>query len=649
MAVEKMMLVNLLGKMENFDRDVEALVNEDFHPEKTMAFLDDTSGYTSINEENPYTQKLQLLSDLSKANSPPIDIEHREVTPMEISEIESYIDDVGTQFSVLASQQKTLQDAIARDQLYISQLEHFKELDTRLDQVFSSEFIKVRFGRIPRDSYPKLQAYASNPYLIFIPCSTDNTHYWGVYFCPQDHADKIDRIFSHLYFERLRVPGVNGTPKEGIEKLQKAVKLNEKKLEEYRQKMKDLWQKERDQVEQIGAYLLHLSDIFNLKRCAAKHGGLYHVIGWIPAKRAKALKAHYDQLDDTQCIVDPPEDPDPIHPKAEANPPTRLKNSWLTKPFEMFVDMFGLPSYREIDPTGFVAITYAILFGIMFGDFGQGLLVIGVGAFMWKKMKMKLGPILMRVGIFSSLFGLIYGEVFGFEGVLDGVYENLLGVEPFKVMEGEHIIIILLSAVGLGVLMAIVSMILNIYSALRRRDFEAGLFGPSGVAGLVFYTSLIVGALLQMVLQIPVMNVAYILLLIVLPLFCIFFRGPLSDLISGKKNWMPEQIGGYIVENFFEMFEFLLSYFTNTLSFLRVGAFALVHAGMMMVVFTIAGLFGPIGYTITAIIGNVIVSALEGLLVGIQVLRLEYYEMFSRFYEGGGRPFRTVKNLRNVE
>ena len=69
--------------------------------------------------------------------------------------------------------------------------------------------------------------------------------------------------------------------------------------------------------------------------------------------------------------------------------------------------------------------------------------------------------------------------------------------------------------------MAIVSMILNIYSALRRRDFEAGLFGPSGVAGLVFYTSLIVGALLQMVLQIPVMNVAYILLLIVLPLFCI--------------------------------------------------------------------------------------------------------------------------------
>ena len=364
--------------------------------------------------------------------------------------------------------------------------------------------------------------------------------------------------------------------------------------------------------------------------------------GWAPTEDVPRLDAALAGFDCAWEFSEPA-------PEEYPQVPVKLKNNWLFRPFEMFVDMFGLPSYREIDPTGFVAITYAILFGIMFGDFGQGLLVIGVGAFMWKKMKMKLGPILMRVGIFSSLFGLIYGEVFGFEGVLDGVYENLLGVEPFKVMEGEHIIIILLSAVGLGVLMAIVSMILNIYSALRRRDFEAGLFGPSGVAGLGFYTSLSVGALLQMVLQIPVMNVAYILLLIVLPLFCIFFRGPLSDLISGKKNWMPEQIGGYIVENFFEMFEFLLSYFTNTLSFLRVGAFALVHAGMMMVVFTIAGLFGPIGYTITAIIGNVIVSALEGLLVGIQVLRLEYYEMFSRFYEGGGRPFRTVKNLRNVE
>ena len=96
------------------------------------------------------------------------------------------------------------------------------------------------------------------------------------------------------------------------------------------------------------------------------------------------------------------------------------------------------------------------------------------------------------------------------------------------------------------------------------------------------------------------------------------------------------------MQNFFEVFEYLLSYATNTMSFLRVGAFVLVHAGMMLVVFTLAEMTSGIGYVLIAIIGNVFVMGLEGLLVGIQVLRLEFYEMFSRFFDGDGRPFNPV-------
>ena len=90
----------------------------------------------------------------------------------------------------------------------------------------------------------------------------------------------------------------------------------------------------------------------------------------------------------------------------------------------------------------------------------------------------------------------------------------------------------------------------------------------------------------------------------------------------------------------------MLSYVTNTMSFLRVGSFVLVHAGMMMVVFSIAGMFGTIGYIITLIIGNIFVMCFEALLAGIQVLRLEFYELFSRFFEGQGKPFSpiTIKN-----
>ena len=106
-----------------------------------------------------------------------------------------------------------------------------------------------------------------------------------------------------------------------------------------------------------------------------------------------------------------------------------------------------------------------------------------------------------------------------------------------------------------------------------------------------------------------------------------------------KRELFHEGVGGFVVESFFEMFEVLLSFVTNTMSFLRVGAFVLVHAGMMVVVFTLSGMVGGIGSPIVIVIGNIFVMGMEGLIVGIQVLRLEFYEIFSRFFNGEGSPF----------
>ena len=198
------------------------------------------------------------------------------------------------------------------------------------------------------------------------------------------------------------------------------------------------------------------------------------------------------------------------------------------------------------------------------------------------------------------------------------------------------------SAVGIGVVLLIIAMILNIISSVKRGEIGEALFGTNGLAGLTFYSSLIIGLVCDLVLQIKLMTPLYTILLIVLPLILIFFREPLSKLLKGEKNIFGGSVGSFIVDNIFEMFEVALSYVTNTMSFLRVGAFILVHAGMMKVVFVLAGMFDPVGYVITVIIGNIIVMALEALLVGIQVLRLEYYEMFSRFYIGDGRVYQPV-------
>jgi V/A-type H+-transporting ATPase subunit I len=101
-------------------------------------------------------------------------------------------------------------------------------------------------------------------------------------------------------------------------------------------------------------------------------------------------------------------------------------------------------------------------------------------------------------------------------------------------------------------------------------------------------------------------------------------------------------IGGFIVENFFEMFEFLLSYVSNTMSFLRVGGFVLSHAGMMLVVMTLLNMSATAAKPFTLVIGNLFVMAMEGMIVAIQIIRLEFYEIFSRFYESDGKEFEPI-------
>ena len=285
-----------------------------------------------------------------------------------------------------------------------------------------------------------------------------------------------------------------------------------------------------------------------------------------------------------------------------------------------------------------------LLFGIMFGDLGQGICVSVIGWLMWKYKKMKLGKILVPCGISSAVFGTIFGSVFGFENALDPFYKFAFGLDkkPVEVMDPVTTNMIIYSAVGIGVALVIIAILINIYSSLKRKHYENALFGPNGVAGLVFYGSLVVGFGGQLVFGWHIVNTAYTLCFIILPLLVMMFREVLGGLAEHRLNWRPESWGGYIVQEFFELFEFLLSYASNTISFLRVGAFVLVHAGMMMVVFTLANMSSGVGYILVVMIGNAFVMGLEGLLVGIQVLRLEFYEMFSRFFDGEGRPFNPV-------
>ena len=369
----------------------------------------------------------------------------------------------------------------------------------------------------------------------------------------------------------------------------------------------------------------------------AKH---FIIKGFVMKKQEKEFAKLFDDLETVDVSFLPPD------ADSGCTPPTVLKNSFLTRPYTMLVEMYGLPEYGGINPTAFVAITYTLLFGIMFGDLGQGLVLLLAGILLGKKLGPKAGGIVRRVGLSSMIFGTLYGSFFGYEEILDPVFEKL-GVDflPLKVFKQTNFILI--TAVGIGIGLILISMLINIYAGFKKKDYEKAIFGCNGICGLIFYGSVITGVVATVMFDVKIMSAPFVICLIVIPLICIFCRVPFSAAVKYKK-WQlsedgePMTVGGFIVENFFEMFEFLLSYVSNTMSFLRVGGFVLSHAGMMLVVMTLMDGMSAVGKPMVLVIGNLFVMAMEGMIVAIQIIRLEFYEMFSRFYDSGGKPFEPI-------
>ena len=640
MSVRSVKAISIIGMMSELDKVVDFCgESEVFQPDDAMSFYSDTKNFLPLSTKNPYSAPMQQLknsADLAGFKLEYTESDHKNISTDETIEYIAYF--VSETESMVNKKLKLEQD-IDSCKRTLEQVEHFAGCDIDFSQINDCRFITPNFGRIPKESYEKLSQFSDNQFALFFPFTNDETHYWGAYFTIPEQKDDIDRIFSSLYFERLEIPPISGTPDDYMKELQKELEGHQKELEDINKEIDSFWKKEKDKC------LMHYSkleemDAFNeIKRHVYKYHKNFILVGWIPADKEKYFTKELDKIKSIEYSLSDGKD------ELKHSPPVMLKNPPFFRLYEFYVKMYGMPCYNETDPTIFVAITYTIFFGIMFGDMGQGFIVALVGALMYKFKKMEIGKILIPCGIAGMILGFLYGSVFGFEEVLTPVHQALFGTKGklIEVMKPDSINFIIYGSVVIGFVTIVFAMLTNIFSSLRRRDMESALFGANGVAGFIFYVSLVAGLACQMFLKIPLMNGVYVACLVILPLILMFLREPLGRLAEGRKNWQPEKWGEYCVQSFFELFEMCLSYVTNTMSFLRVGAYILVHAGMMLVVFTLAEMVGgTVGYISVVIIGNGIVMALEALLVAIQVLRLDYYEIFSRFYVGDGRPFTPV-------
>ncbi|MGB4661295.1 MAG: V-type ATPase 116kDa subunit family protein [Mobilitalea sp.] len=630
--IEKMKFLSLTGPKKDFDRVVnQYLTKYDIQLENALTELSTSYNLRPFNEINPYkdlgTESEDLIKKIEHSELPADAMMEPEEASAIISAAYAALSDLNVKKKELKSQRHDCTDLL-------NQIEHFRHLNYDIHQIRDLKFMKYRFGRISHEYYTRFSKYIfDNLDTIFYECERDREYIWGIYFVPASDCMKIDAIYASLHFERVKLPNAyEGTPEESYNSISKKIAEINIELDAVYAEINSRLNNMSDQLIIAHNTITTLSKNFDVRKMAAltreksKDDVFYIICGWITEKDSIALLEEVSKDSLVYCVCD--------DGKSDINkkPPTKLKNLKLFKPFEMFIKMYGLPAYNEIDPTSFVAITYSIIFGIMFGDVGQGLCLVIGGLLLYKIKHMSLAAIIALAGVFSTIFGFVYGSVFGFEDWLD----------PLWLSPRENVMTVLLTAVGFGVFLILLSMVLNIINGIKAKDWSRVLFDTNGVSGLLFYIMLIVCVLL--VVSGKGLPAAIIMAVFFgVPLILMFFKEPLTHLIEKKKKIFPENKGMFFVESFFELFEVLLSYLTNTISFLRVGAFALSHAAMMGVVMLLSGADSGNGNMVVIIFGNIFVAGLEGLIVGIQVLRLEYYEMFSRFYKGTGKEFKPYK------
>lgn len=656
--IEKMKFLSITGPKADIDRVVNTYLSKyEIHLENALSELTTVQNLTPFLEINPYKEALNTANlfceELNSFAADTVKAETAQAAAQTM-DVETALDTIRriqTDYQDLDKKRSDLENQLTTVDESLRVIRPFRNLDFDISSILKFRFIRFRFGRIGKEYYQKFERYIyDNLDTIFIKCDEDDQYIWGMYFVPEPESQKVKAVYSSMHFEKIYMPdSYEGTAREAFEQLAQKRSLILSDFNTVSQKRNDFLISHCREILAAQAAIARLSGNFDIRKLAACTKGkgendiFYILCGWMTEKDAHSFQT--DIKDDSKifCIIDG-EDDEHIQPETHQQPPTKLKNPKLFKPFEMYINMYGLPAYNEMDPTWFVAITYSFIFGAMFGDAGQGLLLFIGGFLLYKFKHIALAGIISCAGVFSTIFGILFGSFFGFENLFPALWlrpmNNMMTVPFIGKLNTVFIV-----AIGFGMGLILLCMIFNIINAWKAHDTEHIWFDTNSVAGLVFYGSATVSiALILTGHTLP----GGILLFIMfgIPLILIFFKEPLTALVEKKSEVMPKEKGMFIVQGLFEMFEVLLSYFSNTLSFVRIGAFAVSHAAMMEVVLMLAGFESGHLNWIVVILGNLFVSGMEGLIVGIQVLRLEYYEMFSRFYKGTGRkfePFRPTK------
>ena len=551
----------------------------------------------------------------------------------------------------LAVERKTLEQLESQ----LHQLEPIAETNVDVGALRKSRYLYSVIGMIPAENVSRLETSLSRVPHSFFTLREDPKRPVVWLLGPRSNADVLERAVKSAYLNPLTLPEeFEGTPAQIAASLRKAIEASKQKISDLNGALAKLADTHKKELRQL-LWEVHVSRL--IADAIARFGQLRHtyvVVGWVPTAELAGLTQRLKQASKEVLIEARSMEP----AGHSSNVPVALQNPGFLNPFELLVNTYARPRYEEIDPTALIAVTFPLLYGAMFGDVGHGLVLAVIGWFLSRRSS--LGGLLVACGLSGMIFGFLYGSIFGFEEILP--HHPFFG-QFFWLSPIHDVLAILKLAIGAGIVLLIVAHLVNLYNAVRAGDWGRFFFDSNGLAGLVLYLSFLVilgsvaagiftgdsflpGFLLTIGKNAMVVTIAKLLFIVGLFL-AVIFSHPLQHWMQTGHFEVEGGWGMFAVQSAAEVLEKFISMLSNTLSYVRVGAFAIVHAGFTGAVFVIARLLsggedGGLAYWLVVIFGNLFVIGLEGFIVTIQTMRLHYYEFFSKFFRGGGSPYEPL-------
>ncbi len=485
-----------------------------------------------------------------------------------------------------------------------------------------SRVMNLHVGTVPRDNAERLEESIGLAGHVAIRFFSGLEQVNMIIAGPRGRAREVERVLQVAGWRAMEIPAeFHGLPEDVRANL--GARLASLEAQQAREDAARIAAPGKDGLQErlldAAHTLARAAPYADLAALMRGRGELATVSGWVPKARVPDLsRALQGALPARFALI--ARDPRPAE-RAQV-PSLSSHPAWL-RPVARRVQNYGVPRYGEIDPTILFAITSPLMFGMMFGDVDQGA-VIALAGLLLRRARSPLtqySTLVIAAGVSSAFFGLLYGSMFGFEHVLPALWMPPLS-DPMRMLG---------AALGWGIGFIVLAGALTLRNRLAEGRIEEALFEAHGAAGLLLYLGLVYCAWRYATAGAVS---AWAIAVVLAALAALLLHGWARS--RGAPGWERAIIA------LMEAYEAILSDISNTLSFLRLAAFSLNHVALTLAILAVGGMMHRTGYWVSLVLGNVLMLVLEGAIVAIQTVRLEYYEGFSRFFGGDGRPFRPL-------